>query len=271
MNKVIIGSLVCGASGLAWMGLFHLSNHLLTCHFRAKKWKISVHHTMNMSEAIVSSLQAVASSICGIVVVAACRHDVMWAVHPLASWYAWVAGSYFIYDTIAMYKVHLASLDEVPRRLAERVSSYLRRRTLLVLHHVVVASFLVPVLIYRSGVGDFFVGCFFCVELSGPFTNMRVVLSRLGLKMSRWYTVNGILMIITFALCRVVIFPYMYMVYGAQYGLDIFQVAKKIPLHCNLGSLLVLLPQIHWLRLMMLGAVKVSQGTPLTETDEKID
>lgn len=41
------------------------------------------------------------------------------------------------------------------------------------------------ILIYRDGVGDFFVGCFYCVELSGPFTNMRVVLSRLGLKNTR--------------------------------------------------------------------------------------
>ncbi|KAK8385316.1 hypothetical protein O3P69_012265 [Scylla paramamosain] len=271
MNNLLIGSLMCGASCFGWMGLFYFSNHLLTCYFRAKKWNISMHHTMNMSEAIVSSIQAFVSTVCGFVVVVACRHDVMRAAHSLASGYVWIGGSYFIYDTIAMYKVHLASLAEAPKCLAGRVNSYLRRRTLLVLHHVVVVTVLMPVLIYRNGIGDFFVGCFYCVELSGPFTNMRVVLSRLGLKASRWYTVNGILMIITFALCRVAIFPYMYFAYGAQYGLDIFQVMKKIPLHCNLGSLLVLLPQIHWLRLMVLGAFKISRGATLTEADEKID
>ncbi|KAG0716601.1 LINE-1 reverse transcriptase [Chionoecetes opilio] len=185
MNKVLVGCFVCGISGLAWMALFLLCNQCLSYFFRAKKWSISVHHTMNMSEAIVSSLQAVLSSVCGIVVVAACRHDVIKAVHPLASWYAWVAASYFIYDTIAMYKVHVASLTEVPKCLADRISSYLRRRTLLAIHHILVTVFLMPVLVYRSGVGDFFVGCFYCVELSGPFTNMRVVLSRLGFKTSR--------------------------------------------------------------------------------------
>ncbi|XP_050706404.1 TLC domain-containing protein 3A-like [Eriocheir sinensis] len=180
MNRVVAGCALCSASGLLWMGLFRLSNHLMTQLFKAKKWSVSAHHIMNMSEAIVSSLQAVASSACGVVVVVSCRHDVMKAVHPLASWYAWVAGSYFIYDAIAMYQVHLASLAEVPKRFTDRVCSYLRRRTLLVLHHVVVAFVLVPVLVYRSGLGDFFVGCFYCVELSGPFTNMRVVLSRLA-------------------------------------------------------------------------------------------
>ncbi|KAG0716600.1 hypothetical protein GWK47_009281 [Chionoecetes opilio] len=100
-------------------GIVGAVNHTPTTHSkapqprhapqRAKKWSISVHHTMNMSEAMVSSLQAVLSSVCGIVVVAACRHDVIKAVHPLASWYAWVAASYFIYDTIAMYK----SIDEI--------------------------------------------------------------------------------------------------------------------------------------------------------------
>ncbi|XP_045133868.1 TLC domain-containing protein 3A-like isoform X3 [Portunus trituberculatus] len=224
MNKLVIGSVMCGTSCFGWMGLFYLSNYLLTRYFRAKKWNISMHHTMNMSEAIVSSIQ-----------------------------------------------VHLASLAEVPKCLSGRVTSYLRRRTLLVLHHVVVATVLVPVLIYRDGTGDFFVGCFYCVELSGPFTNMRVVLSRLGLKTTRWYAINGILMIITFALCRVVIFPYMYFAYGTQFGMDIFQVMKKIPLHCNLGSLMVLLPQIHWLRLMVLGALKISRGASLTDADEKID
>lgn len=271
MNRVVAGCALCSASGLLWMGLFRLSNHLMTQLFKAKKWSVSAHHIRNMSEAIVSSLQAVASSVCGVVVVVSCRHDVMKAVHPLASWYAWVAGSYFIYDAIAMYQVHLVSLAEVPKRFTDRVCSYLRRRTLLVLHHVVVAFVLVPVLVYRSGLGDFFVGCFYCVELSGPFTNMRVVLSRLGLKTSRWYSVNGLLMITSFALCRVAVFPYMYFAYGTQYDLSILQVVRKIPVHCNLGSLMVLLPQVHWLRLMLLGAFKVSRGTPITEADEKID
>lgn len=49
--------------------------------------------------------QAVISSVCGVIVVISCRHDVLWAVHPLASWYAWAAASYFMYDTISMYQV----------------------------------------------------------------------------------------------------------------------------------------------------------------------
>lgn len=51
------------------------------------------------------SSKAIASSVCGVVVVLSCYHDVMWAVHPLASQYGLAASSYFIYDTFAMYEV----------------------------------------------------------------------------------------------------------------------------------------------------------------------
>lgn len=57
MNKVVAGCVLGGASGLVWMGLFRLTNRWLTQHFQAKKWNISAHHTMNISEAIISSLQ----------------------------------------------------------------------------------------------------------------------------------------------------------------------------------------------------------------------
>ncbi|XP_037773113.1 TLC domain-containing protein 3A-like [Penaeus monodon] len=271
LKTTIFGAFVLCSSFAFWLGLFRLSYHLLDSYFQRKKWQMSHHHIMNMCEAIVSGAQAIASSVCGVVVVLSCYHDVMWAVHPLASDYGLAASSYFIYDTVAMYEVYLSSLPEVPETFIKRVKGFVKKRTLLVLHHVGVSAFLFPVLVYRSGIGDFFVGCFFCVELSGPFTNMRVILSRLGLKYSRWYLLNGIAMILSFALCRVVVFPYMYLAYGAQYGLSILEVVKKIPLHCNLGCLLVLIPQLHWLRLMILGAIKMFSGKKLSEAEEKID
>lgn len=226
---------------------------------------------MNICEALVSGIQAIVSSVCGIIVVASCRHDVMWATNLLAPWYAWIGGSYFVYDTVAMYQVHLASLSKVPVSFMKRISSYLKRRTLLVIHHVVVATVLYPVMVYRSGVGDFFVGCFYCVEFSGPFTNLRIILSRTGLKETRWYLANGLAMIISFTLCRILIFPYMYMAYGAQYNMRVLDVIRTIPLHCNVGSLIVFLPQVHWLRLMILGAIKMLRGKTISEAEEKID
>ncbi|XP_068249845.1 TLC domain-containing protein 3A-like isoform X2 [Palaemon carinicauda] len=173
--------------------------------------------------------------------------------------------------TVCIIQVHLCSLTNVPRSFLGCMTSYIKRRALLVAHHVVIAFILCPVLVYRDGIGDFFVGCFYCVELSGPFTNMRIVLSRFGLKDSKWYVSNGIAMIVSFALCRIMLIPYMYITYGYTYQLNVIEVIRKIPLHCNLGCLLVLLPQIHWLRLMILGAVKLCKGKSITESDEKID
>lgn len=113
-----------------------------------------------------------------------------------------------------------------------------------------------------------------CVSMKVTVTNVSSFLMinpQRHFSFLRWYTVNGLLMIISFAVCRILVFPYMYLAYGAQYGLSIPQVVRKIPVHCNLGSLMVLLPQVHWLRLMMLGALKVSKGVPITDSDEKID
>ncbi|XP_069954375.1 TLC domain-containing protein 3A isoform X2 [Cherax quadricarinatus] len=145
MHLLVKGFILSGISGLGWMGLFQLSNYLLTHYSKVKNWKISHHHIMNICEALVSGIQAIVSSVCGIIVVASCRHDVMWATNLLAPWYAWIGGSYFVYDTVAMYQVHLASLSKVPVSFMKRISSYLKRRTLLVIHHVVVATVLYPI------------------------------------------------------------------------------------------------------------------------------
>ncbi|CAL4172912.1 unnamed protein product, partial [Meganyctiphanes norvegica] len=231
------GALASLGSGIAFAGLFLISEHLLTKRYLEKSLNLSHKHVLNICEAIVSGFQATLSSICGVIVVTSCCHDVMWAVHPLASWYAWIAAGYFTYDIWAMYKVYFSSLATVPTSTFELFKGFIKRRTLLIAHHVILITVLFPVLVYRSGLGDFFVGCFFCVELSGPFTNGRVILSRLGLKNSRLYLLNGIAMIVTFALCRILVFPYMYLAYGDQYNLDVMGVIRKIPLHCNLGCM----------------------------------
>ncbi|KAK3886718.1 hypothetical protein Pcinc_009149 [Petrolisthes cinctipes] len=273
---LVEGALLSGVTLVGWIGAFHVTTHSFTRYLKSRKWEMSRQHILNMSEAVVSGLQSVVSSVCGVLVVVSCGHNVMRARHSLSTQYAWVMASYFLYDTWAMYQVHLSSLKEgssssVRSDVVGRLKSFMQRRTLLILHHLVLAFILVPILIYRDGIGDFFVGCFYCVELSGPFTNMRVVLSRLGLKNTRWYTANGILMITTFTCCRVLVFPYMYLCYGSQHGLGLWGVVRSIPLHCNLGCLLILLPQIHWIRLMVRGALKISRGQHITEAEEKID
>lgn len=271
MLNWIVKAAVVGGSFLGWMALFKWSGIFLKHYFYIKERDISHHHLMNICEAAVCIIQSVLTSVIGIIIVLSCHHDVMWATNALTSWYALVLASYFVHDTIAMYKVHICSLTNVPSSFLSCVRSYVKRRALLVAHHVVIAFILCPVLVRRDGIGDFFVGCFYCVELSGPFTNMRIVLSRFGLKESKWYVLNGIAMIVSFALCRIMVFPFMYITYGNTYKLHVLDVTRRIPLHCNLGCLLVLLPQIHWLRLMILGAVKLSKGKGITEADEKID
>jgi len=81
-------------------------------------------------------------------------------------------------------------------------------------------------------------------------------------------------MVVTFAMCRVAMFPFMYWCYGVQYGstsIDadsngvlvppIVSAIKLVPRHCTIGSSLVLLPQLYWLTLMVKTSVKMIFGT----------
>ncbi len=47
----------------------------------------------------------------------------------------------------------------------------------------------------------------------------RAVLSHLGLKRSRAYLVNGVLMLAAFLACRVLVYPAFFVAYAAQRGI----------------------------------------------------
>ncbi len=58
------------------------------------------------------------------------------------------------------------------------------------------------------------------MEASTPFVSLRAVLANLGLKSSRRYAVNGVVMIGVFFTCRILLVPYVYYLYGRQIGTE---------------------------------------------------
>lgn len=58
------------------------------------------------------------------------------------------------------------------------------------------------------------------------------------------------MVILTFFLFRIALFPYMYWVYGRHYGIPLYSVPFHLPLSTNLGNICILAPQVYWFVLL---------------------
>lgn len=265
-SQVAVGAYALGA----WFSLYLLIASLLRMWARTSH--LSDAHRAHITESFVSGVQGAACGIVGLCAVASCKHDVMGEKFPLAVHYSSIGTAYFVYDLWAMYRSHVANRNLVKRSWAHLMLSYIRKDLLMIVHHLTIVFVMFPAVVYYSPMGHFFLGCFFCTELSTPFVNARVILSRLGLKKSKIYVVNGLLMMTIFAMCRVALFPIMYAAYLSQQtkAPTHIQALAKIPMTCHLSCLLVLTPQLYWLSLMVKGALAVikAQSSELQEKEE---
>ncbi|XP_013793118.1 protein FAM57A-like [Limulus polyphemus] len=135
---------------------------------------------LEICNSLVSLIQSLVASSVGILIVSSCYNDVMHERNWLCNRYAWVIVAYLLYDTACMYLVHSYKhkQDQVSKSHRERVISFFRKNQMMMIHHIILPLVLFPVTIsLRRGLGDFFLGCFYLVELSTPFTNLRSILS----------------------------------------------------------------------------------------------
>lgn len=205
---------------------------------------------------------------------------------------------YFMYDLWAMYRVHVArrfsaedgvvgdrcgsgvvsngcvgrwdgssnghpSQSPFPRSSShsscqQRIRSFVHAKLALVVHHVGITLFGVPVVLHYRGVrGDFMIGCFFLLEMSTPFVALRAVLAAFNKKCSRLYMVNGYCMMLVFFICRILIFPFMYWACSRTLRTTFLQVFFVVPYFCHIGNALILSIQIYWFSLMVCGAMRI--------------
>lgn len=66
------------------------------------------------------------------------------------------------------------------------------------------------------------------MEFSTPFVNFRGILSILQLKDSKAYVVNGLLMLVTFFIFRLAMWPYLYYWYSGIANMGFIQVSAKL-------------------------------------------
>ncbi|KAK9534488.1 hypothetical protein VZT92_006930 [Zoarces viviparus] len=225
-----------------------------------------------VSTRLVSSVQAVMASSVGCLIVSSCR-DVVEDSHWLTDSYILFATPYFAYDIYAMFLCYCHRLQvkghEEVGGVRWKVGGYLRREKLMVLHHVFVVAFCFPASLYwRQGKGDFFQGVLFLAELSTPFVCLGKVLIQYEQQHTLLHKVNGVLLLLTFFICRVLLFPYLYFAYSRYASVPVYLVPLEAPWQCNLGAALLWPLQLYWFTLICRGALR-SRSTVRypTETD----
>nr|XP_033802449.1 ceramide synthase [Geotrypetes seraphini] len=215
-----------------------------------------------VSARLVSSVQAILASAAGYVVATSCR-DIINDQHWLTATYTQFAVPYFIYDIFAMflchwYKYKVKGHEGQSCNVLAITRCFLYKEFLMVVHHVFMVVVCFPMSVFwRQGKGDFFLGCMLMAELSTPFVCLGKILIQYKKQHTLLHKVNGLLMLITFFICRILLFPYMYWVYGQRVGLALHQVPFSIPPEYTMGSAVLMAPQIYWFSLICRGAYKL--------------
>ncbi|XP_062845021.1 ceramide synthase [Trichomycterus rosablanca] len=247
------GVLVSGI--VLFPGLFLALRKTLPVVF--KRWSDA--DVVLVSERLVSSLHAIMATTAGIIVVSSCRENVITDRHWLATSFVLRYGvPYMAYDIFAMYLSHyyrfyVKGHEDYKGHSLRTLSLFVRKEFLLVLHHIALLSILLPITLFcRNDQGDFFIGCLFLTEISTPFVSLGKILIQLGLQECWLHKLNGCMVLLSFFLCRISLFPYMYWVYGVHYGLPVYSVPLHIPIYTNLGNLCILAPQVYWFVLLCL-------------------
>lgn len=76
------------------------------------------------------------------------------------------------------------------------------------------------------------------------------------------HKLNGVALLVTFLLCRVLLFPYLYWAYGRQRGLPLLQVPGALPPTYNAAAAALLAPQLYWFALICRGAWRLFRTPP---------
>lgn len=233
-----------------------------------KKYHLNVMDVFDISNKIVSSVQALLSCLTGLIICTySCTRSLLKTSHFVSEAYAWFGASYFFYDIWSMYKVHTCGpADQKNGTIAKeknknallKFGEYIISQPIIIMHHIFIGSFGFLVIVYlRGGLGDCVFGYVYLMELSTPFVSLRGILSKMGLKQSKLYVINGLLMLATFFFCRVAMFPYVCYLYSLVVDKPYFEAIMLLPRGCKIGIMILLLPQLYWFWLMIKGALKV--------------
>lgn len=231
-----------------------------------------------------------------------CRRNFLTTSHIFSEAYAFFGSSYFIYDIWSMFVVYVTKIydnlkmkninwtekDEnenvdlvnmIPSLDNEELKiftpftignqkipcfiDFIKRTKLMIFHHMFIGSYgLVVISSWRGGLGDCIFSFMYIMELSTPFVSFRAILSILKMKRSKFYVINGILLILTFFCFRIAMLPLLMYKYSAVVSLSMYEAIMKLPILCQVSILALFIPQFYWFYLILTkAAVKVRMKT----------
>lgn len=246
-----------------FVSLFNLLNYVALHtdfgHNFRKKYELTLAEVLDISNKTVSAVQAVLSCVTGTCIcLKSCKESFLKSTHFISEAYAWFGVAYFFYDIWSMYHVHAINTANRHAHQLARWRDYLRDQPVIVFHHLFIGSFGFLVIVHlRHDIGDCIFGYVYLMELSTPFVSFRGILSKLKMKSSHLYVINGLVMLFTFFLCRVVMFPYVCYLYSQFIGLSFWEAVMGLPTGCKASIAVLMLPQFYWFLLMLKGAAKV--------------
>lgn len=136
---------------------------------------------------------------------------------------------------------------------------FIKFTKLMVFHHMFIGTYgLVVISSWRGGLGDCVFSFMFMMEMSTPFVSIRAVLSILNLKRSKLYVINGLLMITTFFVFRILMLPTVLFFYSTTVNLPFIQAVLNLPVGCKISIVALFLPQFYWFNLMLRAAMRVN-------------
>jgi TLC domain len=146
---------------------------------------------------------------------------------------------------------------------SEKVPSFwqfIKLSKLMVFHHMFIGTYgLVVISSWRGGLGDCVFSFMFLMEMSTPFVSFRAILSILNLKRSKLYVINGLGMIFSFLIFRILMLPTLLYYYSTVVKLSFVQAIMILPLGCKLSIVALFLPQFYWFNLMVKAAMRVRE------------
>lgn len=89
-----------------------------------------------------------------------------------------------------------------------------------------------------------------CPRCCAPHHLLLCLLHQVGHQDGCLHKANGGMVLLTFFMCRIALFPFMYWMYGRHYGIPLHMVPFHLPLLANLGNSCILAPQVYWFVLL---------------------
>uniref|UniRef100_A0A1I8F6T1 TLC domain-containing protein n=1 Tax=Macrostomum lignano TaxID=282301 RepID=A0A1I8F6T1_9PLAT len=157
---------------------------------------------------------------------------------------------YYAYDSVM--KPYCFGMDSKRARGLRVLRSYSKNQPMMLTHHLLIMLVYYPTLLwFRNGKCDFLVGCFFLAELTVPFIQIRHIMYRLGMTSLPQYLWNGVVMVITFFLSRIVVLFYIYYAYAQYRGVPVCPGVWPAAAALQYRHAALISMQLYWFGLML--------------------